>query len=153
MIRRPPRSTRTDTLFPYTTLFRSDAAVHRLQPVAHIGQRAADDHAHRVIEVAGLHLVDDVDRRHAVLGRRSRRIFFGQDPAFFLLSGGYIGLADGGAKGQRFGPIRADILTTVPVADAQRIFDEMPPSPSWVPRAFAWRHGGRHAACPSPRPP
>src|SRR3546814_6511699 len=27
MIRRPPRSTRTDTLFPYTTLFRS---VHRL---------------------------------------------------------------------------------------------------------------------------
>src|SRR3546814_19028251 len=27
MIRRPPRSTRTDTLFPYTTLFRSDQAV------------------------------------------------------------------------------------------------------------------------------
>src|SRR3546814_16393486 len=25
MIRRPPRSTRTDTLFPYTTLFRSAA--------------------------------------------------------------------------------------------------------------------------------
>src|SRR3546814_16209447 len=24
MVRRPPRSTRTDTLFPYTTLFRSD---------------------------------------------------------------------------------------------------------------------------------
>src|SRR3546814_14388005 len=24
IIRRPPRSTRTDTLFPYTTLFRSD---------------------------------------------------------------------------------------------------------------------------------
>src|SRR3546814_20674197 len=33
MIRRPPRSTRTDTLFPYTTLFRSiggaSAAFHR----------------------------------------------------------------------------------------------------------------------------
>src|SRR3546814_13659164 len=32
IIRRPPRSTRTDTLFPYTTLFRSacdDAADHR----------------------------------------------------------------------------------------------------------------------------
>src|SRR3546814_14560284 len=27
MIRRPPRSTRTDTLFPYTTLFRSTADV------------------------------------------------------------------------------------------------------------------------------
>src|SRR3546814_17819725 len=26
MIRRPPRSTRTDTLFPYTTLFRSESA-------------------------------------------------------------------------------------------------------------------------------
>src|SRR3546814_5286145 len=27
MIRRPPRSTRTDTLFPYTTLFRSNCAL------------------------------------------------------------------------------------------------------------------------------
>src|SRR3546814_12384738 len=27
MIRRPPRSTRTDTLFPYTTLFRSLGAI------------------------------------------------------------------------------------------------------------------------------
>src|SRR3546814_14536848 len=49
MIRRPPRSTRTDTLFPYTTLFRSAAdgsqaimkaydAVHDRRP----------DHAKRV---------------------------------------------------------------------------------------------------------
>src|SRR3546814_7015996 len=29
MIRRPPRSTRTDTLFPYTTLFRSVAPARR----------------------------------------------------------------------------------------------------------------------------
>src|SRR3546814_4105231 len=29
MIRRPPRSTRTDTLFPYTTLFRSRRAMRR----------------------------------------------------------------------------------------------------------------------------
>src|SRR3546814_1991940 len=29
MIRRPPRSTRTDTLFPYTTLFRSASAQPR----------------------------------------------------------------------------------------------------------------------------
>src|SRR3546814_8823857 len=28
MIRRPPRSTRTDTLFPYTTLFRSQPRPH-----------------------------------------------------------------------------------------------------------------------------
>src|SRR3546814_10362982 len=30
MIRRPPGSTRTDTLFPYTTLFRSDGALEVL---------------------------------------------------------------------------------------------------------------------------
>src|SRR3546814_19588190 len=29
MIRRPPRSTRTDTLFPYTTLFRSDERIEK----------------------------------------------------------------------------------------------------------------------------
>src|SRR3546814_5858746 len=32
MIRRPPRSTRTDTLFPYTTLFRSAASVTIADP-------------------------------------------------------------------------------------------------------------------------
>src|SRR3546814_7528361 len=34
MIRRPPRSTRTDTLFPYTTLFRSLHDGHTLQIMA-----------------------------------------------------------------------------------------------------------------------
>src|SRR3546814_6141985 len=33
MIRRPPRSTRTDTLFPYTTLFRSIAALLLFVPL------------------------------------------------------------------------------------------------------------------------
>src|SRR3546814_6585764 len=33
MIRRPPRSTRTDTLFPYTTLFRSARNAHRFDPL------------------------------------------------------------------------------------------------------------------------
>src|SRR3546814_4374563 len=38
MIRRPPRSTRTDTLFPYTTLFRSrHHAVLRRYPLAAVG--------------------------------------------------------------------------------------------------------------------
>src|SRR3546814_13834761 len=37
MIRRPPRSTRTDTLFPYTTLFRS-ADVKLLSPIANPGK-------------------------------------------------------------------------------------------------------------------
>src|SRR3546814_17965854 len=34
MIRRPPRSTRTDTLFPYTTLFRSGARAGAPPPAA-----------------------------------------------------------------------------------------------------------------------
>ena len=38
-----------------------DAPMDRLEPVAHVGQRAADDHAHRVIEIRRLHLIDDVD--------------------------------------------------------------------------------------------
>src|SRR3546814_10173392 len=40
MIRRPPRSTRTDTLFPYTTLFRSNFDVRIDRP----GRRRADRH-------------------------------------------------------------------------------------------------------------
>ncbi len=35
--------------------------MHRLQTVPNIGQRAADDHAHRVIEIRPAHLVFDVD--------------------------------------------------------------------------------------------
>src|SRR3546814_3484037 len=40
MIRRPPRSTRTDTRFPYTTLFRSVASEDLVAPAAqgeHVG--------------------------------------------------------------------------------------------------------------------
>src|SRR3546814_1189027 len=54
MIRRPPRSTRTDTLFPYTTLFRSaivvktgaDGQLTRLGEVARI-EMGANDYALR----------------------------------------------------------------------------------------------------------
>src|SRR3546814_16445038 len=52
MIRRQPRSTRTDTLFPYTTLFRSDLvlghAAYQVDPldaVADQEQGVADDRA------------------------------------------------------------------------------------------------------------
>src|SRR3546814_10728986 len=41
MIRRPPRSTRTDTLFPYTTLFRSGSFQRRRRVVQRI--MAGDD--------------------------------------------------------------------------------------------------------------
>src|SRR3546814_20041151 len=39
MIRRPPRSTRTDTLFPYTTLFRSDYRVRYIEKMGTTFQR------------------------------------------------------------------------------------------------------------------
>src|SRR3546814_13744355 len=50
MIRRPPRSTRTDTLFPYTTLFRSlfhfdrrgRVDAHALQIAANVARRLPD---------------------------------------------------------------------------------------------------------------
>src|SRR3546814_5118074 len=44
MKRRPPRSTRTDTLFPYTTLFRSaDAVGHRVRDaIGNARQRGVD---------------------------------------------------------------------------------------------------------------
>src|SRR3546814_8088590 len=54
MIRRPPRSTRTDTLFPYTTLFRSDGDVHRDADRAHPSRRDQGDEADRE---------DDIERR------------------------------------------------------------------------------------------
>src|SRR3546814_20340937 len=45
MIRRPPRSTRTDTLFPYTTLFRSGplAAWQRLRALRALIREKAPD--------------------------------------------------------------------------------------------------------------
>src|SRR3546814_6212924 len=42
MIRRPPRSTRTDTLFPYTTLFRSG---HRVDRTPDVGKDRRGHHA------------------------------------------------------------------------------------------------------------
>src|SRR3546814_16575778 len=51
MIRRPPRSTRTDTLFPYTTLFRSRRRFFERQD----GREADVGHLHdRTPFVAGL---------------------------------------------------------------------------------------------------
>src|SRR3546814_4686292 len=48
MLRRPPRSTRTDTLFPYTTLFRSLRSWPRPQPrhgTLDQGEVKMDDHS------------------------------------------------------------------------------------------------------------
>src|SRR3546814_7395585 len=42
MIRRPPRSTRTDTLFPYTTLFRSQVLGIEPSQCAYVGDDERD---------------------------------------------------------------------------------------------------------------
>src|SRR3546814_1837484 len=48
MIRRPPRSTRTDTLFPYTTLFRSPPRDAIEQARINFGQQARPQAVARV---------------------------------------------------------------------------------------------------------
>src|SRR3546814_6181685 len=62
MIRRPPRSTRTDTLFPYTTLFRSTGT--RDAPGPHLDVGAGRPHRGRCIRA--LH-------RSAIRARTARR--------------------------------------------------------------------------------
>src|SRR3546814_16979646 len=67
MIRRPPRSTRTDTLFPYTTLFRS--ALHRLVLASLDDDQAVDTIS---IPLAGKSSIAD----HMVIasGRSTRQV-------------------------------------------------------------------------------
>src|SRR3546814_14224837 len=74
MIRRPPRSTRTDTLFPYTTLFRSLVPVAAPDhPLARRGVAPGEAREH-----LQLILSDRSDltrgREFAVLGRNSWRL-------------------------------------------------------------------------------
>src|SRR3546814_14571314 len=60
MVRRPPRSTRTDTLFPYTTLFRSPERAGS-EPGLGVGRLAAD------LEIeAGIGLEETLVGRRAV---------------------------------------------------------------------------------------
>src|SRR3546814_1594302 len=65
MIRRPPRSTRTDTLFPYTTLFRSQQA----DRIPRGGERHIADQQDRSglrhqMREGDQHMPRDVDDRH-----------------------------------------------------------------------------------------
>src|SRR3546814_12673152 len=87
MIRRPPRSTRTDTLFPYTTLFRSDAvpegrqALHRVEGARQEGERRDDEIGHRrqMVEFLAPQAGEDVgqaedQRARARRDRKSTRL-------------------------------------------------------------------------------
>src|SRR3546814_3848243 len=57
MIRRPPRSTRTDTLFPYMTLFRSFAMVS-LKSQAEADLRAFEEHVANLPQVRECHMLN-----------------------------------------------------------------------------------------------
>src|SRR3546814_3574875 len=76
MIRRPPRSTRTDTLFPYTTLFRSEKLLLDLLGARRAGRlrhvaAAQDEDADAFIFCAeGLGRLADLKRRQRLLERR-----------------------------------------------------------------------------------
>src|SRR3546814_14771699 len=70
MIRRPPRSTRTDTLFPYTTLFLSNA--HRLFLEERDAERLAE-HAFqfglRIFDLLGAGAATKIGMDHVALDR------------------------------------------------------------------------------------
>src|SRR3546814_18645924 len=61
MVRRPPRSTRTDTLFPYTTLFRSSAEGYSAGSETHgVNPRAIQTMKEDGLDISG-HTSNHVD--------------------------------------------------------------------------------------------
>src|SRR3546814_10888036 len=73
MIRRPPRSTRTDTLFPYTTLFRSAIGLNSLLcDIGEHGIGAAEGHHCHLAEEGG-DAAEYVVRTECEQQRRDRR--------------------------------------------------------------------------------
>src|SRR3546814_18540627 len=74
MIRRPPRSTRTDTLFPYTTLFRSErlALAKRDQQLAVLGEALALGPHGRLQLVLDATVLLDVDHQDSDPGQSER---------------------------------------------------------------------------------
>src|SRR3546814_3443152 len=76
MIRRPPRSTRTDTLFPYTTLFRSGHArgdFGRAIFLEETGGEAQQVALHRLADVGDGALAEPADEIEAQRGREGER--------------------------------------------------------------------------------
>src|SRR3546814_1630820 len=75
MIRRPPRSTRTDTLFPYTTLFRSRACACgecSERRIAHRCRHAnAASRANRAVDLPGFLATPGTTARSCPALRRS----------------------------------------------------------------------------------
>src|SRR3546814_10675265 len=75
MIRPPPRSTRTDTLFPYTTLFRSAPILRPVRPWAGIGgwMPGRTGHPPPWVRAKGCRARDDRKCRRASRGHSGER--------------------------------------------------------------------------------
>src|SRR3546814_4600111 len=74
MIRRPPRSTRTDTLFPYTTLFRSRGIGCPSGALAAAGAAAADVYVLRQRRGHAAHRVEDSQDLRRGCGREHPQV-------------------------------------------------------------------------------
>src|SRR3546814_12733585 len=92
MIRRPPRSTRTDTLFPYTTLFRSPRAAAKAAGTGTSGQQ---DTLANKDQLRGTK--DPTEEKGGELARRESRMDFGESDQ--RRAGGAELGADGMARG------------------------------------------------------
>src|SRR3546814_15583107 len=75
MIRRPPRSTRTDTLFPYTTLFRSRLS----SPTPRIIDGDTIDFSNGRVRVVGIDAPDDDLPRLKALSSDALRLLSARD--------------------------------------------------------------------------
>src|SRR3546814_15933904 len=72
MIRRPPRTTRTDTLFPYTTLFRSPDVPYYSADDKQDIRDAYVAHIAKVLELSGVPAADAAEQAKAVMAFETR---------------------------------------------------------------------------------
>src|SRR3546814_7199320 len=87
MLRRPPRSTRTDTRFPYTTLFRSRPSARTVQATVAVDQQAriVAGNGHQHVDLFGCGKTDlrlsRLTRAQYLAGPAQAQILFGYPEA------------------------------------------------------------------------
>src|SRR3546814_11514610 len=128
MIRRPPRSTRTDTLFPYTTLFRSGQRRRRLPRDARSGRRGAWRWGAGGCSAQGAPGIRDVSRSYAAEGG----------------SVAVLGGSDGEARAEGDGvPVVLDLPNDELGAAAEGLFIYLCPRALKIGRASCRDRGGQ----------